>query len=297
MFPVNKKGMVLIMKRRWLSLLGCAVVLSGVLTITGCNTQSEGGTPTSEKDDSSSSADVQEEKTENGTFILGLDDSFPPMGFRDEETKEIVGFDIDVATEVTKRLGMELTLQPIAWKQNVNELNAKNIDCIWNGYTITEARQEQVLFSDPYLRNRQVVVVRTDSGITSLDDLADKTVSVQGGSSAMVALDEKPELKESFKELLEFDENVTALMDLNQKLSDAVLVDEIVANYYIEKEIGDLMVLEETMAEEQFGIGFRLEDAELCQKVNDTLLEMAQDGTMAEISQKWFGADTTLIGK
>src|SRR5690554_5133083 len=128
-----------------------------------------------------------EKVVEKGVFVLGLDDSFPPMGFRDENN-EIVGFDIDLAREVTSRMGVELKLQPIDWNAKEQELNTGNIDCIWNGFTITPERSEMINFSDPYVDNAQVAVVRGDSPVQSLADLASKRVGIQAGSSASDAV-------------------------------------------------------------------------------------------------------------
>ena len=169
---------------------------------------------------------------EGRTFILGLDDSFPPMGFRDE-SNEIVGFDIDLAEAVCDKLGWELKVQPIDWNAKEMELESGNIDCIWNGMTLTDERLEEMSCSDPYMSNDQVVVVMSDSGIESLDDMAGKKLALQKGSSAEEALDKNEEFKSSLGEVNGFSENMTAFMDLEQGTSDGVLVDSIVANYYI----------------------------------------------------------------
>jgi len=172
-----------------------------------------------------------------GTFILGLDDSFPPMGYRDDNN-EIVGFDIDIATEMCKRMGVELQLQPISWDAKEQELSSGNIDCIWNGFTITEARKEALYMTEPYLINRQVVVTLSDSGIEALSDLAGKSLVMQAGSSAALALDEHPEVKDTLKDGrgIEVKDNVTAMFDLKAGGSDAVLMDEVVARYYLEHQ-------------------------------------------------------------
>ena len=124
---------------------------------------------------------------EKGQFVLGLDDSFPPMGYRDENG-EIVGFDIDVAKEVCKRLGVELVTQPIDWTAKEQELQTGNIDCIWNGFTITEERLEAMTFSEPYVDNAQVAVVKLSSGFNTLADLKGKIIGVQAGSLAEIAI-------------------------------------------------------------------------------------------------------------
>ena len=232
---------------------------------------------------------------DKGQLIMGLDDSFPPMGYRDEDGN-IVGFDVDVATEVCNRMGVELVLQPISWSAKVMELNSGNIDCIWNGFTITEELQEQITFSEPYLSNTQVIVVRGDSDIQTLDDLAGKSLGVQAGSSAVAALDENPDFRDSVT-VNEFSDNMTAMLDLENGGLDAVLVDVIVAGYYFSQHDSDLRQLDESLASEEYGVGFRKDDLSLVENVNRILNEMAEDGTLAEISTKWFDSDITIIGK
>ena len=128
---------------------------------------------------------------ERGTFVLGLDDSFPPLGYRDENN-EIIGYDIDLAKEVAKRLGVNFKAQPIDWDAKEMELETGKIDCIWNGFTITEERKNALSFTKAYLNNDQVLVVRADSGIKTLADMKGKTVGIQSGSSAQKAVEDNP---------------------------------------------------------------------------------------------------------
>ncbi|MDD3866533.1 MAG: amino acid ABC transporter substrate-binding protein [Eubacteriales bacterium] len=258
-----------------------AGLLMAALVLTGCGA-SEG------KDDSLKAV------RDKGELVMGLDDAFPPMGFRDDEN-ELVGFDIDVAKEVASRMEIELRLQPIDWTQNVSELASGQIDCIWNGYTITDERAEQVNFSEPYMRNRQVIVVRSESDVETLDDLAGLKLVLQAGSSAVSALEKAEELKDSLAEVVELKDNVTAFLDLQSGATDALLIDEIVANYYITTNSADFRVLDESLAEEEFGIGFRKNDQALRDEVQKTLEAMQADGTLAEISDKWFNVDLTTI--
>ena len=169
-----------------------------------------------------------------GKLVMGLDDSFPPMGYRDENNI-IVGYDVDVAKEVCVRMGVELVLQPIAWAAKEQEINSGNIDCIWNGFTTTPERREALCMSTPYLTNSQVVVTLSTSGIKTPADLAGKTLAVQGGSSAMDALNSKPDIKAGLKggAAVEVDNNVIAMFDLKSGGSDAVLMDKVVADYYV----------------------------------------------------------------
>lgn len=231
-----------------------------------------------------------------GVFVLGLDDSFPPLGFRDD-SNNIVGYDIDLAAEVCKRLGVELKCQPIDWSAKEQELNTGNIDCIWNGFTMTPEREEALSFTKPYLDNAQIVIVRADSGITSLADLAGKKVGLQAGSSAADAVESAPEFKASLSEIIEVKDNLTALMDLEIGGVDAVVMDMVVGNYSIATTGKPFVVLNESLSSEKYGVGFRKGDVKLRDEVQRVLEEMAADGTVANISGKWFGADISVIGK
>ncbi|GHT88545.1 amino acid ABC transporter substrate-binding protein [Spirochaetia bacterium] len=230
------------------------------------------------------------------TLVLGLDDSFPPMGFRNENN-EIVGYDIDLATEVAARLGVTLKPQPIDWNAKEQELNTGEIDCIWNGFTITEERKKALTFTPPYLKNAQVIVVKGNSSAQTLKDLAGKTAGTQAGSSSVDALEDAPEFKSSLKEVVEYKDFLTALMDLDVGGIDAVVIDLVVANDNINRSGKDFRILSETLGEEEFGIGFRKNDKALADKVWETLLAMAKDGTVAKIAVKWLGADISIIGK
>ena len=242
-------------------------------------------------------------KKSSGKFVLGLDDSFPPLGFRNENN-EIVGYDIDLAREVASRLGLELVCQPIDWstkemekKKKKMELNTGKIDCIWNGLTLTEERKRAMACSEPYLANAQVVVVRNNGEVKSLADLKGKKVGVQAGSSAQEAIDGAPDFKKSLKEIVEFKENVTALNDLEVGNLDGVVMDLVVAGYSITQGKKPLVILDETLAPEEYGIAFSRKNKSLRDKVQKTLLEMQADGTVAKISTKWFGSDISTIGK
>jgi polar amino acid transport system substrate-binding protein len=267
------------------AMVACAVV---ALAFVGCkksNTQGASGEDTSLKD-----------LQARGKLVLGLDDSFPPLGFRDENNT-IVGYDIDLATEVAKRLGVELVCQPIDWSAKEQELDTGKIDCIWNGFTMTDARKEQMTFTKPYLDNAQVVVVRADSGINSLADVSGKVVGVQAESSAVDAINASPNFKNSLKTIVEFKENVTAMNDLEIKRIDAIVMDQVVANYTITQSGKPYVVLPEGLATEQYGVAFKKGYNALCDKVQATLEEMQADGTVTAISNKWFGTDLSVIGK
>lgn len=228
-----------------------------------------------------------------GSLILGLDDSFPPMGYRNENN-EFVGFDIDVAKEVCKRLEVDLVLQPISWTAKEQELNSYNIDCIWNGMSVDDERKEKMSLSIPYLKNNMSFVTKTDSTISSLENLKGKKVGVQSGSTAEKIL-QVSEIYNELAEVVSYSDNITAFMDLEINQIDSVFLDNVVANYYISSNNKPYKVLEEGLQEEEYAIGFRKQDEELCSKVNEILVDMKKDGTLAEISTKWFGKDITII--
>ncbi len=242
-----------------------------------------------------SSQDAAETSGEKKTFTVGFDQDFPPMGFVGDDG-EYTGFDLELAKEVAERLGMEFVPQPIAWDAKDMELESGTIDCIWNGFTMT-GREDGYTWSEPYMDNSQVFVVAADSGISTLADLAGKIVEVQTDSSAEAALKEDAELTGSFGQLLTVADYNTAFMDLEQGAVDAIAMDVIVAGYQIEQRNADFIMLDETLASEEYGIGFKKGNEELRDQVQKTLEEMAADGTLKEVSEKWFGKDVTTIGK
>ncbi len=236
------------------------------------------------------SACSQEADVEGKKIIMGLDDTFAPMGFRDA-SGQIVGFDIDLAKEMAARNGWELEFQPIDWSMKETELNAGNIDLIWNGYTITELRKEMVNFSTPYLANAQVVVVLKDSPITNLNDLIGKSVATQAESSSLDAARAEVGFIESLKDgkLIEYATFTDVFNDLESKRSEAIIVDEVMARYYMNNKGEDnYRVLEEDLGPEEFGIGVRKSDEDLLKEINDTLEDMKADGKYDEIYEKWF---------
>lgn len=256
------------MKRQgiWVLLTIMAIVL-----ITGCSGSGSGG--------------------KDGMLVIGIDDKFAPMGFRDDDN-ELVGFDIDYARAAVKKMGKEVTFQPIDWSAKESELNSGRIDMIWNGYTITDERKEKVLFTKPYLENSQVVVVLAGSSLSALKNLVSK-VGLQSLSSAADALDASP-VKAELKDVSEYPDNVLALTDLKSGRVDGVVIDEVVARYYIAKEPDTYKLMEESLAPEQYGIGIKKGNDELLTELQKALDELNSDGTAAEISTKWFGENKVL---
>ena len=221
-------------------------------------------------------------------LILGFDDTFVPMGFKGD-SGEYTGFDIELAKAIGKKLNKEIKLQPIDWTMKESELNNKNIDFIWNGFSITEERKEKVAFSKPYLKNRQVIITLNNSEIKSKEDLKGKSVAAQDQSSAVDAIGD---YKSKFKELVTFSTNDEALRDLEAGRVQAVVADEVLSRYYINlKGVDKYRILDEDFGDEEYAVGMRKDDTELLEAFNKAYDEVVKDGTASEISIKWFGED------
>ncbi len=223
-------------------------------------------------------------------IVIGLDDNFPPMGFRDKDNK-LVGFDIDMAKEAGKRLGIEVEFKPIDWSAKEAELTSKRVDMLWNGLTITDKRKEKIAFSKPYMENRQVIIVKGNSPIKTKTDLSGKNIATQDGSTSVDAIEKDQKTLKSFKELKKYGDFVAALMELDNGRVDAVVIDEVVGRYYTAKKPGQYKVLNEHFGSEEYGVGLRKEDTALLQNLQKTLDEMNKDGTSAKISNTWFGSN------
>ena len=233
------------------------------------------------------------EKSEAMKIIIGLDDEYAPMGFKNEQN-EIIGFDVDLAKEAAKRLGSEVEFKAIDWNSKEAELKSGRIDIIWNGLDITPERQQNMLFSDPYMDNRQIIFVKNgnDQGIMVETDLADKSVGTQAGSTAEAYIDKDEAFKNSFKEFKTYGDYVSAFMDLENGRIDALICDEIVGRYAMSKQGDKFQALDVTVGPvSEFGIAFRKEDTALRDKVQGVFDEMVKDGTAGKISQEWFQAD------
>ena len=286
------------MKKRLLSAVMASAMVLSLAACGGAKTETTAAETTAEKKEETTTAGTTAAETAEaagGTLIVGFDQDFPPMGFVGDNG-EYTGFDLDLAKEVASRLGLEYKAQPIAWDSKDMELESGNIDCIWNGFTIT-GREDDYTWTTPYMANKQVFVVANDSDIKSQADLAGKVVEVQADSSAEAALKENQDLANTFGQLLTTPDYKTAFMDLEQGAVDAVAMDVIVAGYQIKQRNADFKILDDSLSEEEYGIGFKKGNTELRDKVQGALEEMAADGTLAKISDEWFGEDVTTIGK
>lgn len=270
-------------------------------------TETEAAEETTAAEETQAAADDSKDDAERTTFTVGFDAEFPPYGFMDE-SGDYVGFDLDLAAEVCERQGWELKKQPINWDTKDMELSSGSIDCIWNGFTMN-GREDDYTWSVPYVDNSQVFVVAEDSGIATKADLAGKVVGVQADSSALAALEDEEspenlELAASFSALNQFGDYNTAFMELEAGSIDALAMDIGVASYQMSQREGYTILTgeneEEYLATEQYAIGFLKGNDELKDTVESTLMEMVDDGTFAEITEKYAGyglLDAVCLGK
>lgn len=263
------------------------VAVTAIVTLTACGSKKEAS-------DTNSWKTIEKDKK----VTIGLDDTFVPMGFKDDDGK-IVGFDVDLAKAVFKEYGIEAKFQPIDWSMKENELDNGTIDLIWNGYTVTKSREKKVLFSDPYAQNEQVLVTKKDSGITDAKGMKGKVLGAQEGSSGYEAFNNQADvLKDNVKDndatlYASFNE---AMIDLENNRIDGLLIDKVYADYYLKQanKMDNFNIFNVGFTNEDFAVGARKGDKELISKINSAFKKLQEDGQYAEISKKWFGEELTL---
>lgn len=279
---------------------GFAAVLMAaamVFTMAGCGSSKDADTSAKKE---TKTEDSKDKENSDKQFIVGFDAEYPPYGYKDDNG-EYVGFDLDLAQEVSARNGWELVKQSIDWDSKDMELNSGSIDCIWNGFTMT-GREDDYTWSKPYVDNSIVVVVKEGSGIEKKEDLAGKVVAVQADSSGLAALtdeednEENLKLAASFSDLQQVADYNTAFMNLEAGAVDAIVVDIGVADYQLESRTGFVM-LDDKIRTEQYAVGFKLGNEELRDQVQSTLDEMVKDGTFDDIAKKWDLSDMVCLGK
>lgn len=272
------------MKRGWVVLL--AVVCTMALLVSGCAQKTADTTQTEDQS--------WHKIKEKGEFVVGLDDNYPPAGFRDQ-AGELVGFDIDLAKEAAKRLGVKAVFKPVQWDGVLLNLKSGDIDLIWNALGITPERQKEIGFTDSYMTDRNIIVVQSGSPIKSKEDLEGKIIGLQLGSTAEPAVNKDP-IASKIKEIRKYESPTVALMDLEAGRINAVVTNEMNARYLIttEKTADKYTIFTEEQGDfgkEPFGVGIRLEDKTFLAELNRVLNEMKADGTAAKISDQWFGSN------
>ena len=260
-------------------------LLSFLLILTGC---ASGGKDKPQKDNWN---DFENQKT----IVIGFDNTFVPMGFQDKSGKNI-GFDIDLANEVFKKYNIKVQWQAINWDLKETELKNGNIDLIWNGYSKTSEREKTVLFSDEYMINEQVIVTKKSKNIVNKEQLKDKVLGAQNGSSGYDSFNSNPEILKSIvknNDATQYESFNEALIDLENDRIDALLIDRVYANYYLKQQnkLQDYNIINAGFEGDSFAVGARKADKTLVKKVNEAFKELYKEGKFQEISNKWFGED------
>lgn len=261
------------------------IMMLSVVTLTGCGKDEEQGST------------AEEQTATKGTLVVGLDDTFAPMGFRDEDGK-LVGFDIELAKAVGEELGMKVEFKSISWDAKDMELKSKNIDCIWNGMSVTPEREKAMSLSKKYLDNTIILMTENTNSnvnIASAKDLANYKIATQADSSALDMLNENEEY-DSFKDnIVEYEDYDKALLDLKAGRVDVIAIDQVLGEYKNKNLNGELKVCDYVLGKENFAIGFRKDNKELRDAVNDALKKVIDSGKAIEISEKWFGKDIVIF--
>ena len=270
------------MKKRIAAVFTTALALVGALALAGCGNSGQAAGSA----DAGSASATKDDSANITKLVVGFDQSYPPYGFVDDDGN-FTGFDIELAQEVAKRNGWDIELSPIDWDAKDSLLNSGAINCIWNGFTM-EGREDDYTFSDPYMLNGQVVVVKKDSGIKSLDDLAGKTVITQTDSAAEDVLNgDKADLTATFAALDTIGDYNTAFMQLESGAVDAVACDLSIAQYQLAAKPDAYVQLDEPLSEEHYAVGFKKGDKALAKKVTETLKEMDKDGFVKDLCEKY----------
>ena len=269
------------MKKKFLLLIAVLTIVATAFVVTGCGEDEEAGD--------------WEYIEKNGKIIVGLDATFAPMGFTDKDDN-IVGFDVDLAKAVGEKLGVEMEFKSIDWDAKYTELDAKNIDCIWNGMSATPERAEKLSLSKEYFNNKIVVMtLKGEVKVAKSEDLANYNVGIQADSSALEVVKEDKaydKFKDKIKEYKSYDDAIT---DMQAGRMDCVVIDEVLGNYKNTKMKNALKECKYNFGDDFYAIGFRKDDKELTKKVNDALQELIDDGEAAKISKKWFGKDLVIL--
>ena len=269
------------MKKKFLSLIMVGVLVLGAAVLTGCGSGNDEAAAGNESGE---------------TIVVGLDDTFAPMGFRDE-SGELIGFDIDLANKVGEELGVNIEFKPIDWNAKEMELKAGTIDCVWNGMSVTPERKENMALSDKYLNNKIVLMALADSDtdVTDASQLADLKIGTQVDSSALGVL-KSNEAYDSFKDnVQEYDTYDTAIMDLKAGRIDVIAVDQVLGEYTNNNLGGEMKECTYDLGDDFYVIGFAKDNTELRDKVNDALKKLVDNGEAAKISEKWFGRDIVIL--
>lgn len=264
------------------------ILMLSMLALTGC-----GGGETAQ--------DVNSDLTgwayieDKGELVIGLDDTFAPMGFRDE-AGELVGFDIDLAGAVGEELGINVKFQPIDWDAKELELSSKRIDCIWNGMSATPERQEKMALTDKYLNNKIIVLAKNDTvKVEKAEDLAKYNVGTQADSAALEVLKANEAYDTFADKLAEYKTYDEVIMDMQAGRIDCMVVDQVLGEYKNSKLKDKMVLCDYDFGDDFYAIGCRVEDKDVAAKITEALQAVIDSGKAEEISNKWFGRNIVIL--
>lgn len=282
------------MKTMKKTLLLLLAILMLACAMTACGSTSDDPSNTDAPD--ASDVDTSWEYIQgNGKLIIGLDDTFAPMGFRDE-SGELVGFDIDLAKAVGEVLGIQIEFQPISWNAKEMMLSSKRIDCVWNGMSATAERQEQMALTSQYLNNIiRVASLDASINVKSAAELASLKVGIQSDSAALemvMANADYDSFKANITEYPTYDE---AILDMQAGRVDVIIVDQVLADYKNTKMSTPMTFSDFEFGDDFYAIGCRQGDKALAAKISEAIGTLIDNGKAAEISEKWFGTNIVIL--
>ena len=258
----------------------------------------------SDKKQDASNANNQQNETEltgwayienKGELIVGLDDAFAPMGFRDEDGN-LVGFDIDLANAAGEYLGLNVTFKPIDWDAKDMELSSKRIDCIWNGMSVLPERIEAYSLTKKYLNNKIVIMtLDPELNITSTADLANVTLGTQVSSAALSTMQANPDWSTFEANVTEYATYDEAILAMQGGRVQAIVVDQVLGEYKNANMDNAMSVCDFGFGDDFYAIGCRKGETDVADKINEAIQALIDNGKAAEISEKWFGTNIVIL--
>ncbi len=275
--------------KKLLLLLSSMLLLVGMMA--GCSSEQASTTNDNTGDESTGWAYIQDK----GELVIGLDDTFAPMGFRDTDGN-LVGFDIDLATAVGEELGIDITFQPIDWDAKDLELSSKRIDCIWNGMSATPERQQSMALTKKYLNNKIIIMTLDDSiEINSVEDLAGLQLATQTDSAALETMQDNEAWETFSANVTEYPTYDEAILAMQGGRADAIVVDQVLGEYKNANMGGVMQVANFDFGDDFYAIGCRQGETDVADKLNEAIQALIDNGKAAEISEKWFGTNIVIL--
>lgn len=275
--------------KKIITIILSAVLMLGAFAMVGCGDSKQA------EDKNNSDLTGWAYIEDKGEMIIGLDDTFAPMGFRDEEGN-LVGFDIDLANAVGEELGVKMTFKPIDWDAKEMELKSKRIDCIWNGMSVTDDRMEKMALTDKYINNKIIIMAKDGTvKVKKAEDLAQYNVGTQADSSALEVLKTNEAYDTYADKISDYKTYDEAIMDMQAGRIDCIAVDQVLGEYKNSKLEKKMIVCDYDFGDDFYAIGCRVEDKDVAAKLTEALGAVIESGKAEEISNKWFGRNIVIL--